>query len=613
MIKGICGLVHRNPDRPVSDATALSGQDASSRGCLTGHGVRFGAFGAGVWAEREGDTLVAADVDISNLDEITASVADGSRSPGRVLSHLCRQDAAGFPNRLRGAFAVALWEPAARRLVLAADRFGFRRIFYAVNESGIAFSSRLRDVFDLPGLPRDIDPDSVYAYLNFGTIPAPQTIYRNVRRLLPGHVLQWRDGSWSVERYWDVRYREVARSGQAAAAALVHHTQEAVRQALVDVNPKHVGSFLSGGTDSSTVVGLMTRLTGEQVHAFSIGFREPRYDELPYAELAARHFGAAHYSHIVTADEAFGCLPELVAGYDEPFGNNSAIPTYLCARFASQTGMQVLLAGDGGDEIFGGNERYRREHVLSRYSLIPSPVRRHLIEPLLRWCPPGGLSLLGKAQRYVQRASLPNPDRFYSSEFFVGHRRGHLLTRDFLAAITPTGPWDIARRHYLAAPASSELNRLLYVDLKITLGDNDLLKVNRAAELAGIAVRFPMLDHPLVEFMATLPARDKVRGAEKRYLFKRAFASLLPREVLAKSKHGFGLPISEWLKTHAPFHELTRDTLLSTRARGRGYFAAGAVEQLFRLHAEDSTPYYGDVLWTLLMLELWHRQHEVVV
>jgi asparagine synthase (glutamine-hydrolysing) len=568
------------------------------------------ARGAGVWSARQDDTLVVADVDISNMDDIVALVPEGSASPGRALSRLCRQDAAGFPNRLRGAFAIALWQPADRRLVLAADRLGFRRIFYAASESGIGFGSHLQDVFGLSELARDIDPDAVYAYLNFGTVPAPQTMYRGVRRLLPGHVLQWQDGSLSLEPYWDVRYTEVPRSRQVAAAALVHHTQEAVRQALVDADPKHTGSFLSGGTDSSTVVGLMTRLTGERVHAFSIGFRERRYDELPYAELAARHFAAAHYTHIVTADEAFACLPELVGAYDEPFGNNSAIPTYLCARLARQTGMQVLLAGDGGDEIFGGNERYRREHILSRYRLLPSPIRRQLIEPLLRSCPPGGLSLLGKAQRYVQRASQPNPERFYSSEFFVGHRRGHLLTRDFLTATTPTWPWDVARRHYDAAQASAELNRLLYVDLKITLGDNDLVKVTRAAELAGIAVRFPMLDHPLVEFTATLPACDKVRGTEKRYLFKRAFASLLPREILAKTKHGFGLPISAWLKTHASFHDLTRDTLLSARAQGRGYFATGAVEELFRLHAEDATPYYGDVLWTLLMLELWHRHHE---
>ena len=217
---------------------------------------------------------------------------------------------------------------------------------------------------------------------------------------------------------------------------------------------------------------------------------------------------------------------------------------------------------------------------------------------------------LGKAQRYVARASRPNPERFYSSEFFVAQERALLLNPEFLRAIDPRGPLEIAERHYRAARASSELNRLLYVDLKITLGDNDLLKVTRAADLAGLEVRFPLLDHPLVELTATLPVRDKVRGTEKRYLFKQAFASLLPREILAKTKHGFGLPVGDWLRGHRPFVELARDTLSARRSVERGYFAPGAVDWLFRQHAAGATPFYGDVLWTLMMLELWHVRRE---
>jgi asparagine synthase (glutamine-hydrolysing) len=188
----------------------------------------------------------------------------------------------------------------------------------------------------------------------------------------------------------------------------------------------------------------------------------------------------------------------------------------------------------------------------------------------------------------------------------VAQERERLLHPDFLRAIDPVAPVEVAGRHYHAARASAELNRLLHVDLKITLGDNDLLKVTRAAELAGLTVRFPMLDHPLVELMATMPVRDKVRGTEKRYLFKRTFASLLPREVLTKTKHGFGLPISDWLRGHRAFVTLAHDTLETRQASERGYLAPGTVEWLFRQHAADATPFYGDVLWNLLMLELWH-------
>jgi asparagine synthase (glutamine-hydrolysing) len=564
--------------------------------------------GATAWVECPEDAIVAGDLDISNTAELLGST--GTTSAGEALRHLHRADETRFPNRLRGAFVVAIWIPSERRLTLAADRFGFRRMYYAATETGISFGAQLQAVAALSDGPHELDFDAVYAYMNFATVPAPQSMYRGVRRLPPGHTLVWHDGQVSTTPYWEIEYTEQHRRRSAAARMLVQRTEDAVRQALVGAEPKHTGAFLSGGTDSSTVVGFMSRLTGERPSAFSIGFQEQRYDELPYAVLAARHFGASHYTQVVTADDAFACVPDLVAGYDEPFGNNSAIPTYLCARFAADTGMQLLLAGDGGDEIFGGNERYRRERVLARYGLMPRWLRRHALEPLLRTLPPGGQTLLGKAQRYVQLASQPNPDRFYSSEFFIAHWRTCLLDPAFLDAVSGDWPLQVARRHYGGARTSAELNRLLYVDLKITLGDNDLLKVTRAAELAGIGVRFPMLDHPLVEFTATLPARDKVRGSQKRYLFKHSFRGFLPPEVLGKRKHGFGLPISQWLKSHAGFRGLARDTLLSARCLQRGYFLPGALEALFRQHERDTTPYYGDLLWTLLMLELWHQRQE---
>ena len=610
-MRGVAGVVYRD----AAQVIAGSAQPALARFCtderpaaVSRPGVFLQADGDLACCEVLRDAVVAADLDISNLDELLART--GAASPGEALRQLHRDEGTAFLTRLRGAFALAIWLPGERRLLLAADRFGIRRVYYADTPAGLAFSPRLGGVFALLDVPTDLEPSAAFAYMNFGTVPAPQSMYRAIRRLPPGQALGWSAGRATVQTYWDLAYTEVPRSETAAAAEMAGRAEEAVRQALVGTDPKSTGAFLSGGTDSSTVVGLMSRLTGSGVHAFSIGFREERYDELAYAQLAAHHFGAAHYTQLVTPDEAFGCLPTLVAGYDEPFGNNSAIPSFLCAKLARDAGMKRVLAGDGGDEIFGGNERYRKEQILARYGRIPAPLRKGVIEPLLRTCPPGGATLLGKAQRYVERASQPNPTRFYTSEFLLAWEADRLLSGDFLGAVPRDWPFQIATRHYQTARAASDLNRLLYLDLKITIGDNDLLKVCRAAELAGVAVSFPMLDHPLVEYTATLPARDKVRGTVKRYLFRQAFASLLPRETLQKTKHGFGLPISDWLKTHAAFRELARDTLLSARAGQRGYYAPGAVEGLLRRHEEDTTPYYGDVLWTLLMLELWHRQQE---
>jgi len=325
--------------------------------------------------------------------------------------------------------------------------------------------------------------------------------------------------------------------------------------------------------------------------------------------MAARHFNAIHEKHIVTAEEALGALPALVEIYDEPFGNNSAIGTYLCAQLAHGCGVRRLLAGDGGDEVFGGNERYASDRIFARYHRLPAVARRAVIEPLLRSLRGGDAGLIGKAQRYVRRANLSTARRLYSYTFFAAQEGRGLLAPELLARIEPEGPWRIVEGHFDAARASSELNRILYMDIKLTLGDNDLVKVTRTSELAGVGVRFPLLDRPLVEFTATLPASFKVRGLEKRYLFKRAFRSLLPAEILAKRKHGFGIPTSDWLKGHAGFRELTHEALLSPWARGLGYFRPGAIERLVALHKSDSTPYYGDHLWTALMLHLWHRRH----
>lgn len=610
----IAGIVYRDPLHPV--APDLTGKLLS--GAADAHhprridllgGVLMGV-GTGVVSDDSGHRPLMADLDLTNADELSTMMGGGAYA--RCLERLHDEHGITFATRLRGAFAIALWTPAARRLVLAADRFGFRRFYYAVTNDGIAFGSRVRSplaILGNSGNSWSIDPDAIYAYLNFGTVPAPQSVYQNVRRLAPGQALIWENGRTDLHQYWDVTYHERPMGRSTAARDIYRQTEEAVQQSLSGLEPKQTGAFLSGGTDSSTVVGLMSRLTGERVHAFSIGFQEARYNELAYAELAARHFDSAHYTKIVTADEALQSLPDLVTAYDEPFGNNSALAAFLCARLARETGVRVLLAGDGGDEIFGGNERYRRESILARYRLIPGWIRHGLVEPLVRHVPAEVPGLLGKARRYVERSCLPNPDRFYSSEFFVNQNRGWLLHPDFQAASTPDWPLQVARGHFETASATSELNRLLHVDLKITLADNDLFKVVRTAEAAGIVVRFPMLDHPLVELMATIPASYKIRGTEKRYIFKRAFRRLLPREILAKVKHGFGLPTSEWLKSHQGFREMGRDVLLSSRARQRGYFAPGAVEELFRLHDADHTPFYGDRLWTLLMLELWHRRH----
>jgi asparagine synthase (glutamine-hydrolysing) len=554
------------------------------------------------------DVCVVADLELTNEAELQARVG-GGRTHGALLAALYELDGPRFVRRLAGGFAIALWDRRRHCLLLAVDHFGIKRLHYASGPDGLAFASHAGLVAAHAAGTLEVSPSAVYEYLNFGFVPAPVTVFRNVKRLAPGHLLLERDGVVTVDPYWDLVYEERPQSAQAAATEMHQMVRAGVERTLRGMRTKEAGAFLSGGTDSSTVLGLASGVTGERVNAFSIGFDDAKYNELHYAEVAARHFGANHYTRIIRPDEALDAVLRIAQTYDEPFGNNSAIGTLFCATLARECGVYRLLAGDGGDEIFGGNERYVSDRVYALYHRIPAALRGRILEPMLARLPEGGASWLGRAQRYVQRARIPNPRRFYSWEFFFAQQGRDLLSPEFRERIDLDAPWTVAQSHWDRMPVRAELNRQLYLDMKLTIGDNDLFKVTRTAELAGVEVRFPLLDLPLVEFTGGLPARFKVRGWEKRPLFKQAFQSLLPAEILAKRKHGFGIPTSVWLRQPGRFRDFARDVLLSSRVRERGYFAPAALEQLLRLHDGETSPYYGDQLWRVLMLELWHQSH----
>jgi asparagine synthase (glutamine-hydrolysing) len=606
----LAGIVYRDPRRPADPGRLerlLSAQE-DRRGAVAVSGSFAVMLNGDVrpWS-GDGSVVLALEADLVNLEELSSLT--GREGVHEVVAALYQREGIGGVQRLRGAFAVAIWEPSEHQVLLVVDQIGMRRLYYAVTSEGLVFASRaglLRSLADLRG---GFEPTAIYHYLNFGYLPAPTSITAAIRRLEPGCLLKEQNGVMAITRYWDLNYTKRDLDHDATARATMRHAEAAVARALGSGGAKDTGAFLSGGTDSSTVLGLMSRLSGEHVHAISIGFQERRYDELEYAERAARHFKARHHIRRVSPQDALDALPRLIDSYDEPFGNNSAIGTYLCAQVARECGLTRLLAGDGGDEIFGGNERYTVDAIFARYQRVPRLLRRSLLEPLLHVLPDGGSTTVGRAQRYVRRASLPNPRRFYSYEFFFAQDGRELLDPDFLRGVEPGAPWEVLDQHFGRVSAVEELNRLLYLDMKLTIADNDLLKVTRTAEAAGLGVRFPFLDLPLVEFTATWPASFKVHAGEKRHLFRQAFRDLLPAEILAKRKHGFGVPTSLWLRTHGGFVDLAHDALLGPGAHVTAYFRPGALDDLFRLHTADTTAFYGDLLWSVLMLELWYRRH----
>jgi asparagine synthase (glutamine-hydrolysing) len=605
--------------RPVEthDVEAMRSSLASSTGdvrtfCVcpqAGVGSVSPTGSASFWSSDV--VFVACDAELYNAQELRGrlATAPASHNTAELLAILYLELGPSFVEQLRGAFSFAVWDQRRHTLMLAVDRFGVKRLCYANTGSDIIFATQPRAIFASRRVPKNVSPAAITDYLVYNVVPSPKTAFEGVMKVNPGEYVLWTESELDTHRYWEMRYPEDAHgSTDGLARELLSRMEEAVRITSADLDPLKTGCFLSGGTDSSSVVGLLTHLKDSRVNSFSIGFTERRFNELEYARLAAKHFHAHHFECFLKPEEAFGAVTSIVAGYDEPFGNASAIPTYCCAKLAHEHGMAVLLAGDGGDELFGGNERYRTDRIFEFYQKIPSPLRRLVIEPAV-FGNPFPFGVFGKMQRYIRQSNAGNPERYcqwrllrrFAPKQVLGpdmpSRNGH---GDILAAI---------RLHYKRASASSELNRLLYVDVKMTLGDDDLPKVCRTAELAGINVRFPYLDHELAEFSGRLPAALKVRYLEKRYLFKQATQNLLPKAILQKKKHGFGLPIGIWLKTDSKWHAWAREILSDPRTYQRGYFRREFIEELFSNMEHDNTSYFGDLLWIFLMLELWHRQH----
>ncbi|HTR37116.1 MAG TPA: asparagine synthase-related protein [Bryobacteraceae bacterium] len=557
---------------------------------------------------QDSQLLVACDCDLDNADDLARAISRENIGTAALLATLYQRFGEAFIEKLSGAFSIILWDSAQHILLAAVDGFGIHRLAYYHDGKSLLVASRIDAITRVGDIEVNINPGAIANVVNFTTILGSDTVFKEIQRLPAGAVLVSRDGGVRVRQYWDMRYIP---DGPADEATLCREMDRIVEQAVAvncaNAAPDQVGSFLSGGTDSSTLLGMMSRWAKCPVQAFSIGFQEQPFNEMEYAELAAKTFGARHHTYYVNAQDCFDVLPRMVRYFDEPFGNSSAIATYFCGRLAAQHGVKMLLAGDGGDELFGGNERYRTDKIFHVYGDVPPVLRKQLIEPVLALIPGNG-GPIGRVKRYVRRAKMKPMERFCSFQFLATHTIAEVFEDDFLEQLGDHSFLDIPARHYAMAPASHHLDRLLYVDVKITLADSDLPKVTCMSEMSGIRARFPFLHRSVAEFSGRIPAHLKVKGFEKRYLFKRAFRNLLPAEIVRKKKHGFGIPVADWMRSDTRMRELARDTLLSKRASERGYFKQAFIENLFRKHEVDSTSFYGDTLWTFLVLELWHRR-----
>jgi len=530
----------------------------------------------------------------------------GGADPGGHIAHLYRQHGREFLQYLPGPCALALIDHRNELCMLAIDRLGIFTLYYTQREEGVVFASTPTAVLAHTGIGDALDRQSIFNYLYFHVVPAPRSIYAEVERLTPGQCLTLDHGHSELRYYWQAPYFDTGAASPAAQAEEFRvRLQQAVQRCAED---DKVGAFLSGGTDSSTVAGMLSRVRGAPVDTYSIGFDAVGFDETSYAKIAARHFGSRYHEYYVTPEDVCRAIPLLAAAYDEPFGNASAVPAYYCARLAADDGMHTLLAGDGGDEIFAGNARYAKQKIFELYGEVPAVMRHTLLEPLAFNLPGAALlPPLRKLRSYIEQARVPLPDRLESYNFLHQHDMRQIFTDEFLADIDSEEPLRSLREIYQRTASNDSVNRMMHVDLKITLADNDLRKVNRTAELAGIRVRYPLLDEQLVEFAGRVPASLKLKGYQLRYFFKDALKDFLPPEIIKKSKHGFGLPFGLWMHQHAPLRELAYDSLASFKQRG--YLRPAYLGQLVTLHRDQHSTYYGTMIWVLMMLEQWLQVH----
>jgi asparagine synthase (glutamine-hydrolysing) len=511
--------------------------------------------------------------------------------------------------RFRGRFAQIAWHPRDGRVAAVTDHFATLPLYVLATDDAFAVSTDLRVLCRAPWCRREIDLASVYDYLNFACIPAPKTIFERIQRMLPSTVLR-RDGT--EHRYWIPEYPEDLRGSDEELARGLRDRIVRTVEEYGPEPPRGWGCFLSGGTDSSSVVTILARRAkrsraAERVKSFSIGFAEARFDELEFARLAANACDADGEFATVSRVEAQALVTRIVDDFDQPFGNASAIPTLACTDLAKARGVDLLLAGDGGDEIFGGNERYAKDRVMETWYSMPSSVRS---AGLAAGRVVGGSSIhfLNRIENFFERASLPNPERFYTDDSFASDLYDDLLTPEVRAEVPRDASLDVMRRTFRLGETGGRLHRVMRLDLLMAIAQNDIPKVHGAARSAGVSVRFPLLDPELVEHTCRLEERHKVRGLSKRYLFKRAMRDILPPEILKKKKQGFGLPVGIWLRTDAAFRDLVRDVLLGARASARGWFRRGCVEALFTEHERGGWD-HADPLWRLFVLELWLRRY----
>jgi asparagine synthase (glutamine-hydrolysing) len=609
---GICGIASArgavDPERLARMSATLVHRGPDSDGTFVADGVGLAArrlsiidlaAGDQPIANEDGTIVVVQNGEIYNYAELTHQLRRAGHTfrthcDTEVIAHAYEEWDLGFAERLRGMFAIAIWDERRRRLVLARDRYGIKPLYYRAAGDELSFASELR------ALPRgEIDLDALECLLAFNSIPAPYSIFRDVRKLPQGHVLVWTDGRETLDRYArpapvpaaEVRAEEEAELVEELRARL----RDSVRAHLVSDVP--VGVLLSGGVDSCTLAALAAEEATYPLRTFSIGFTERSFDELADARRVAERYGTVHRELVLEPDAAL-LLPALADAFDEPFADSSALPTYLVSRLARED-VKVALSGEGGDELFGGYYTYAADLLAQRVGWV-APALKPLAEHLPTSTAKASFDY--RLKRFVRSAHLPPLERHHGwKEIFSADARAEL--RGTRSSFDPV---DVLRARFDETEGAELIARLQDVDLGTYLVDDLLVKTDRASMAHSLEARVPFLDSVVTGFALALPTRQKVRGLRKKVLLRKAVEPLLPREVVHGRKRGFSIPAAAWLR--GELEPFARDTLSADTLRRQGFFRHEPVRRLLDEHVSGKQD-WSRQLWCLLAFTLWHERH----
>ncbi|MBI3185464.1 MAG: asparagine synthase (glutamine-hydrolyzing) [Myxococcales bacterium] len=625
---GIAGKIFTDPGRPVNRTTiermvrtlAHRGPDGegifAEGAAMLGHRrlsvIDLSNRAAQPMVSANGRYVIVFNGEIYNFGEIGSELRRRgtefrSNSDTEVLLEAFATWGPECLGRLAGMFAFAVWDRRERVLFAARDRVGKKPLFYRATPDAFWFASEAKAILADPDVPRTVSLEAIHHYLTYQCVPAPFCAFEGLKKLPPAHFLEVRQGEVRTSRYWRLQFApkwDVSRRSKVIELQdrLVGAVREAVRLRLVSDVP--LGAFLSGGVDSSSIVALMAQEAGRTVRTFSIRFEESGFDESAFARRVAERWGTDH-TELTVRPEAASVLPRLAWHYDEPFADSSAVPTYYVSRLAREH-VTVALNGDGGDELFGGYERYIANDLARAYRLLPSALRGRLTAFAARL--PRGGSVNSPTYAFAKFLEIANNDPFTTNLlmlcYFDNGMKASLFEPEVARRLEGLDSYELLRARVAAGDAVDVRDRAMCGDVELYLPDDLLVKVDIASMAHGLEARSPLLDHRVMEIAARIPPEHKVLGPMTKRLFKAAFRRLLPWRVRHRRKKGFGVPIERWLGHE--LRPLAEELLLGERARARGYFAPASVRRLFDDHLEKrrNNSYR---IWALMMLELWHR------